>query len=280
MYSDVNQDKSSNMKKLIFGLLSVILITPVAAQTNRHEFIFKPGQTKLTTDHQKKLDELARSIKDGERIRIYPLTYDSIFDEYSYSKDAKVQAAEIAEYAKTRGFELLGTPMNFPSTYRGFSVSVDLKYNKPKEVIATMASPKPYSLQNHYPPKTSQYFIIDPNRDTMIVGNEGTKIYFDAGSLLSPDKVKIELKEFYSLSDYMKNGIPTVSNGQMIQTGGSIYLNATQDNSGEQVKVNQDIGIGLDFNSGEYDPDMQIFVKDPGSPDEMNWILPAQQATQ
>lgn len=267
------------MKNLILTSLFISIINSVTAQEQekKYNLLFIPGQTQLTPKQKKEINDIASSINDCQKVILYPLTYDSIYDRLTYAKNAKDQASEIATYAKTVGFELLGNPMNFPSTYRGYSVSVILKYNKPNDTITSVIDDEilSYGLRKHYPEKSSQFFIVDPNEDTLIVGNEGTKLFFSAGSLKSKKKVKIELKEFYSLDDYMKGGIPTVSNGKMIQTGGAIYLNATQNDSGnQQVNIDPDKGVEIDFKLGKDDPEMQIFIKDQKSK-KMNWILPS-----
>lgn len=249
------------------------------AQITHHNLIFEPGQTNLTDNQKNELDGLAGTILHDERLMIYPLTYDSIFDKLFFARNAKSQAAEIAVYAQNIGFEHLGSPANFPTAHDGMSISVNLKFNKPHQPVTTEINPKwpDHSLQHHFPPKASQFFTIDPNKDTLIIGNEGTKLLFEAGSLLSDKPVEIELKEFYSLADYMKNGLSTVSNGEFIETGGSIYLNATETESGNQVDINPDNGVGVDFTIGKENPEMQVFIRDPNIQNEINWILPSQQ---
>ncbi|MBL4592399.1 MAG: hypothetical protein JKX68_01120 [Flavobacteriales bacterium] len=83
------------------------------------------------------------------------------------------------------------------------------------------------------------------------------------------------MKEFYALDDLIKNALPTSSNGKLIETGGSIYLNATENNNKKkQVKINPSIGVAIDFTIGKDDPEMEVFVKDPRYTNQVNWILP------
>ncbi|MEI7596772.1 MAG: hypothetical protein WCK02_13560 [Bacteroidota bacterium] len=261
------------MKKLILVLLVIASVNNAIAQKVRYNLLFKPEQTKLTETQKNEIAELIENIADGELITIYPLTNDTIFQRLVFAKNAKIQALEIAKYAESIGFKTMGTPSNFPSSYKGLSVSVSLKYYKQQEEPTLAGS----MLKNHYPDKPSQFFVIDPTKDTLITGNEGTKLFFGAGSLMSKEKVQIELKEFYTMSDYLKSDLPTISNGEMIQTGGVIYLNATQEsNSKQQVKINPDKGVDVDFTIGKADPDMQVFIKDTRSPNSMNWVLPPQ----
>ena len=135
------------------------------------------------------------------------------------------------------------------------------------------AGEEPYSLQANYPEKTSQFFIINPLKDTTIYGKEGTVIHIPAGGLTTKQKVEVELKEFYNLADLMINDLSTVSNGEFIQTGGSIYLDAKELDSKRKVNINQQKGLDISFTNGKDDPEMQVFIKDPTSR-KMNWIVP------
>lgn len=257
------------MKRLILTALTIFFVLSLFSQEKVYNLYFEINQAILSSEQKEELSNLIYDMEQGKTISIFPLTYDSLFEQYKYAKIANKQAQEIANYAKTIGFELKGIPKNLPSGYNGRSVCVILK----------KISEPPVLSNNHFPEKPSQFFLIDPKKDTMIIGNEGTKLLFDAGCLLTPNKVNIELKEFYSLEDYIKGDLPTVSNGKMLLTGGVIYLNATENTpSKKQVKINQEKGIDVDFVMDNNDSDMQIFIKDPRSKKEMNWVLPTKKA--
>ena len=254
------------MKKFIFSVLFIALMCHTFAQKTRYNLMFTKGQTELNNQQKEELQKITTWIKPEQTVSVFPLTYDSIYDRLYFPKNAKDQAEWIATYAQSIGFEIQNIPSNFPSSYKGLSVTVNITYSNPKLINA---------LADLFPEKPSQFFVIDPNKDTMIIGNEGTKLLFESGSLMSKNKVKIELKEYYSLDDYIKGGLPTTSNGKMIETGGSIYLNATQDdNDKKQVKINPDKGVGVDFTIGKTEPDMEVFIKDLRYTDQVNWILP------
>jgi hypothetical protein len=266
------------MKKFLLIILIFQLVFSAGAQIKNFNLRFNSGQVQLTSNQKEVIDSLAGKLMDGERLTIYPLTYDSIWNRLAFNKNAKVQAVEIANYAVTKGFELLGTPTNFPSGYEGLSVSVNLKFHLSEDLVNMLDNQNgpSYSLKNHYPTKPSQYFTIDPNKDTLIIGKEGTKLFFEAGSLMTTKEVEVELKEFYTLDDYLKSDLTTSSDGKMILSGGVIYLNAVQNDADKQtVKVNQAKGIDVTFSMGNDNPDMQIFIQDKRSPDELNWVLPA-----
>ena len=254
------------MKKNCLILLCLLFITTAHAQDNKYNIVFKPDQTTLEESQKNEINFIASRLMEGESIMLYPLAYDSIMDIYKFTASSKIQAQAIADYATSIGFQTTGFPRNFPSGYSGMSVGVGLRFNKTPLASANFGL---------FPEKPSQFFVINPLKDTMIIGNEGTKLLFKAGSLLSTKKVQIELKEFYQLGDYIKSGLPTVSNGQMLQTGGSIYLNATENDAPKKtVGINQNLGIQADFTLGKNDTSMQVFIKDPAKPNQLNWILP------
>ncbi len=264
------------MKSIAF--LICLLFSQVYGQSsNSFLVVFNPDQTSMGDAQKKSVDDAAAKLKNGATATFLPLAYDSIYDLYRFTSKAKEQAQAIADYASTRGFSLIGMPRNFPSSFSGLSVGVNMKYTAPSIAEQTQITPaqNPTSLNSFYPDKPSQFFIINPLRDTIIIGKEGTMLHFPAGSMLSKKPVEIELKEFYSFTDYLKNGLTTSSNGQLLITGGSIYLNAKENEGAKkQVGINQEIGVGVDFTLGKTDTAMQIFIKDPRVKDEVNWILP------
>ncbi|PCI97181.1 MAG: hypothetical protein COB15_08220 [Flavobacteriales bacterium] len=256
------------MKNLIFIAFFTILTHQTVAQKTRYNLLYTPGQTVLSTEQKASIKEICTWIKPKETVSIFPLTYDKEYDKLSFSRSATNYAEQIIVYAKSIGFEIMGTPKNFPSTYRGLSISVNIKYTNPKLIN---------ELASLFPEKPSQFFIIDPTKDTVIFGNEGTKLLFVANSLMCPNKVRVELKEFYAIDDYIKSGLPTSSNGKLIETGGSIYLDATAENNPKKkVKIDPNKGVAVDFTIGKNDPDMEIFVKDKRYPNQLNWVRPNQ----
>lgn len=262
--------KQTFMKKLIFLAILTNICCFVNAQVTTHNLVFKPGQLALTQEQQEEIKKLALLMKNGENLTIYPLTGDDPEGTLVFAKTADLQAEEVVAFAKSQGFEVTGIAKNFPSAYRGRSVSVNLKFLKQENQVG-------HALKDRFPQKPSQYFVIDPRKDTIIVGKEGTVLYLPAGALMSQKPVRIEVKEYYSLSDNLTNGLQTSSNGKMIETGGTIYLDATeQGNPAKKVGINPDQGVGVDFTLGKNDPEMQVFIKDPKSTDKVNWILPRQ----
>jgi hypothetical protein len=255
--------------------LSFLLITTISfhlsAQIATHDMVFEKGQTKLNQTQKKEIYELMPNLMDGQSLIIYPVYIDDGNQKLVFSKHADLQAEAIIAFTKTIGFETLGTPRGFPCVHKGVSMSANLKYHKSQYLEM---GEEPYSLQANYPEKESQYFLINPMRDTTIYGKEGTEIHIPPTALTSRKLVSIKLKEFYSLADLMINDLSTVSNGEMIQTGGSIYLEAREYKTKKKVTINPNLGLDIAFTGGRDDPKMEVFIKDPHSA-KMNWIRPS-----
>jgi len=251
------------MRKILLASL-VALSCLASAQKKTFNIYFKHNQVQLSLEQEKQLQDIGGKTKAEELVTIFPLTYDSIYKTYFFAKVADKQAAEIARYSRTIGFRVLSSPANFPSGFKGRSYSVNMKIID--HVIVEVKS-------KNFAPKPSQFFMIDPKRDTLITGNEGTKLHFPIGCLLTKSKAMVELKEYYAMADYVKYGLPTISNGKLIETGGVIYLNVKEaTGSKKPVNINPNKGIGAEFTLGKKKTDMKVFIKDPSSSD-MNWEL-------
>ena len=256
--------------KLSFLLIAAIA-SHLSAQVATHNLLFQKEQIVLSQTQKKEIYELMPHLMDGQSLIIYPVYIDDGNQKLVFSKDADLQAEAIIAFTKTIGFETLGTPRGFPCVHKGVSMSANLKYHKSRYLDN---GEKPYSLQANYPEKESQYFLVNPMRDTTIYGKEGTEIHIPPTALTSRKLVSIKLKEFYSLADLMINDLSTVSNGEMIQTGGSIYLDAREHKTEKKVTINPNLGLDIAFTDGRDDPKMEVFIKDPRSA-KMNWIRPS-----
>lgn len=118
----------------------------------------------------------------------------------------------------------------------------------------------------------SQFFEISTVSDTVIVGRQGTKISIPKNSFgQEVESVKIELQEYYNMSDMLLKGLCTVtSKSEMIETDGMIYLSA-KDISGKNVFLDESKCI---IEMPMCNQDMLLFY---GKEEErINWVLSAE----
>jgi hypothetical protein len=120
-----------------------------------------------------------------------------------------------------------------------------------------------------------QRLIAPSDKKTTVTGVKGTIIYVDPyrletvdGSPLGDD-IQIELLEMTDNSSMLLNNAQTVSNGQILVTGGAYYLNMTSD--GKQLKMKQGKGLEVEFPKLS-ENEMGLFLGERDSLGQINWI--------
>lgn len=78
----------------------------------------------------------------------------------------------------------------------------------------------------------SQIFTLHPDSAVVVTGDEGTTMTIRPHSFIKKDGsrpdsiITLELKEAYSKSEMIFNGLSTMSDGKLLESGGMIYINA------------------------------------------------------
>jgi hypothetical protein len=128
--------------------------------------------------------------------------------------------------------------------------------------------------------KRASYFVIKNNRDTIIKCKEGTLLSIPADAFLnsagrSPvaGEVRITVREFYKISDMMTEGLTTVSNGQLLETGGMINIKVTSKENNDSciLKPGKNIAIALANSDTTSVDGMQLFNGVHDST-QTNWV--------
>lgn len=271
----MKKTKDNTTSKRINNLIAVAILLlfcfQTYSQTKRYNLVFESGQSTLSSKQKTAFKKFARNLYDGELISVYPLKYDSSLKQLVFSEQVDLHVKETRMFAQKLGFEWVETIENFSSPYRRNQTSAAVRLIAHKHIGVESG------LQDIYFPKAAEYYSVNPKKDTVIYGSQGTVLYISAGSLLTQDEVRVELKEYYTFSDLIKNNLPTISNGKMLVTGGSLYVQITDVKTGNQVQINPAKGIQIDFASVTKDPDMEIFIADKHSKN-MNWVLPSKRS--
>lgn len=113
---------------------------------------------------------------------------------------------------------------------------------------------------------------INIDRDTLVQTPKGALLKIPAGSIKSNSgkNVKLELKEAYMITDIIRAGLFTQSNGNALSSGGMLYINAV---SGQEVTITKKIQIAIptDYANGK----MQLYKGQEQANGNINWINPA-----
>lgn len=116
----------------------------------------------------------------------------------------------------------------------------------------------------------SQLFMIKIDKDTTLVGEKGTIITIPKGTFKTKtnSSIVIELIEAPTLQDMLLLNAQTSSNGKPLETGGIIYLNATE--NGISLRAKKPIEIKIP--SQLIDVNMKAFIGDFNEGGIMNWV--------
>jgi len=118
----------------------------------------------------------------------------------------------------------------------------------------------------------TQTFAIKNKKDTVITGKKGIKVHIPANCFTTQNpnaEVKIILKEYNSPTDLFFANLTTNSNGQMLESGGTVYINAMSD--GQLMGLKKGKKIALAFPTGKAKPGMQTFYGQKKADGSINW---------
>lgn len=127
-------------------------------------------------------------------------------------------------------------------------------------------------LKDHEEP--SQAFTVSSSKPTQIKGKRGTVISINPSDLETIDgkpigkSIKIELKELTNQQQLLCANAQTVSNGQLLVSGGAYYINMTSD--GQQLKLRDGKSLSVSFPKLT-DKEMALFYGQRDSTGQMIW---------
>jgi hypothetical protein len=123
----------------------------------------------------------------------------------------------------------------------------------------------------------SQFFTIDPKKDTILETEQGIIFQVKAGTFLNKfgevphGPIEFEVKEAMIAADIIKGGLSTTSNGKLLETGGMFYVNARDGKEVLDIDKSKPINVHVP-NSGE--KKMSLFDGERSESGNINWIDP------
>jgi hypothetical protein len=97
----------------------------------------------------------------------------------------------------------------------------------------------------------SQFFTVSSSKPTQVKGKQGTTISIKPDDLATVSgeplgkNIQIELKELTNQTQLLKSNAQTVSNGQLLVSGGAYYIDMTSD--GKQLKFKEGKNMAVEF---------------------------------
>ncbi len=124
----------------------------------------------------------------------------------------------------------------------------------------------------------SQFFNINPKKDTIIIGQQGTKIvipknaFLDSEGNIVSENIQFELSEAFKIEDMILSNLTTSSNGKLLETDGMIFTNATS--NGKNLSINKKNPLYIEIPTQNRKPNMMLYDGVRDSLGNMNWINP------
>lgn len=121
---------------------------------------------------------------------------------------------------------------------------------------------------------TVELYKISGIKTSLVKGKKGTQITVIPADLETEDgqpvgkNIDLELKELITKEDFIRENIQTVSNGQLLISGGAFYINMKSDSKQLKLKEGKTLKIKLPKIS---DDEMSLFYGQKDSLEKMNW---------
>ena len=130
----------------------------------------------------------------------------------------------------------------------------------------------------HHSTKKPQIFNVNTERDTIVRCAEGTLIRFAPKSFRDKKTgnevagiIQIKVTEFYQLSDMLFANLSTTSDGQLLETGGMLNIEASK--SGSQLELKAELPMEISFPKKGNRKGMQLFAGSWEEDGNINWNL-------
>lgn len=149
-------------------------------------------------------------------------------------------------------------------------------FDPPTEVVRVEKTVEGDPFRESLP--QSQTFEWDAQENGAFEAVSGALLVLPKGCLVDGNgvpaegKVELELVEGYSLADMVMGNLTTSAQGDLLETDGMFYLNATQ--NGRQLAVNPDLPIYMEIPVREPAPGMQLYDGRRDSLGRMTWSNP------
>ncbi|HLG34869.1 MAG TPA: energy transducer TonB, partial [Bacteroidia bacterium] len=122
-----------------------------------------------------------------------------------------------------------------------------------------------------------QQFSFDDVKDSEIVCTKGTKLKFKNNSFIDAEtgrevtgKVNVTVKEYFDMPEIIAANLSTTSHGEMLETAGMIYVDASV--NGRQCKLKEGSKVEITFPQERMKDGMQLFTGQRKNFESIDWI--------
>jgi len=123
---------------------------------------------------------------------------------------------------------------------------------------------------------TTQTFLIKGDRDTLIVGLNGTTLTIPKNTFVNSEgqtaaTITLSLVEANTIADIIKSNLQTTSGENILQTGGMFFIDAKENN--KSLAIAEAKSIYVEVKSNYKDPQMKIFEGKFDNTGKIDWVV-------
>jgi hypothetical protein len=266
-------------KTFITVLLNLILAANIlyAQNTLKETVYFDYNKYSLTQKAKDQLNESCDKISDKQLLQITLFGHTDADGSNDYNLTlSKNRVNTVLDYFISKGIDKEKIKIDFLGENRPIAQNENeegKQKNRRVEIIIENKEPIIGDIYSKLK-KESQSFKVKANEDIKIKGKEGTIIKISKNSLINNmgkivnREIEIELKEFYKKADIISSNLHTMSGGEILETGGMIYISASS--SGEKLKLKKGAEMEIEFASKNKIQGMETFIG--LQHDQINWV--------
>ena len=277
------------MKKNLLTLaLCTLSIIAIKAQNISQDFVYFDSDSHvLTQSDMNDLDNLYSQLQDHSdfELSIIGHTDQDGSDDYNDAL-AQKRAEEVHNYLVSKG----ATADQVNINWQGEKQLADTnntgsakQKNRRVEVQSTV-----YDYENaddiiisahtvetqHYSVDLSEEQTIDCNAGSTIIVPADAFVHAD-GTPVDASNITLDIREAFTYSDFIAEGLYTHSKGEILETGGMMYINATA--NGKDLKLQEGKSLEIIYPLQNVESDMQLFYADEDEEGNLDWT-PTEQA--
>jgi len=274
------------MKTFFALFLSTALISFTTSQTvPRHNVFFPWNSTELKGTSAAVVESIYKKLANGNKVRFGikgPISnVHNTTEKNRMTSERANSIVALIEQIKSEDdkIEILTiTPLFSPTNSdRGMTALLEL------EVLLTKAPgwiEPAFTSIDDYLPLPVQSFTINPREDNRLVGEQGTVINIPAFTLelkngSVPSEMTVELTEVYGNGQIINANLHTNSRGRMLETGGTVNLEANAYGKPAHVAKGEAVGIEFPYRFMEEklpEEDMQVFNGRVDRAGNFDWV--------
>jgi hypothetical protein len=245
-----------------------------AGTTQEVNLFFDFNKNNLAQDEGAKLSDLIQQYKEN-RFQIVLRGYADTIGRSKYNMElSKQRAVTVRDFLIAKGVEREHIAQEFFGEQKA---KEDQLFNRRVSVYVSKGdNTKLTSYHQVIESITPQKEIraITPTQTNVIKGKKGTNVTIPANAFVDrhgnpvTGTVVVEISEYYSTADYISKGLSTISEGQLLVSGGVVDIRAYSDTT--ELFLKDTMKVKIDFPKST-DKKYSTFYGEPQADGSMNW---------